>query len=97
MSNTSIVPHRANRPRPKYRSFRSFYITVLILSLFAVVSLVADQAARYRQGTQYGLAQKRALEQLDPGRLVKRDIEVTHSQKILRFWALLTLSFYSVA
>ncbi|APA06553.1 hypothetical protein sscle_02g013230 [Sclerotinia sclerotiorum 1980 UF-70] len=60
--------------RSKY-SFRAFYLTTLIISSLAVISLVADQSAKYRHGSQYGVAQKRALDALDSGRLVKRDEE----------------------
>ncbi|KAL2064763.1 hypothetical protein VTL71DRAFT_3902 [Oculimacula yallundae] len=70
----NAVSGRISRSPRRFR-FRAFYITVLCLSLLAVLSLVADQSARYRHGAQYGLAQKRALEQLDPHRLVKRDEE----------------------
>jgi sodium/potassium/calcium exchanger 6 len=72
---TKAVPDRIPNPQRKFR-FRAFYITVLCLSLFAVVSLVADQSARYHHGAQYGEAQRRALEELDTTRLVKRDEEV---------------------
>lgn len=66
--------------RSKY-SFRAFYITVLLIASFAVISLVADQSARYRYGVQYGVAQKRALANLDGTRFVKRDEEVRfHTQ-----------------
>ncbi|KUJ22600.1 uncharacterized protein LY89DRAFT_777678 [Mollisia scopiformis] len=58
----------------KFR-FQAFYITVLCLCLFTVISLVADQSAKFRHGTQYGVAQRRALEELDVTRLVKRDEE----------------------
>ncbi|KAH8591296.1 Sodium/calcium exchanger protein-domain-containing protein [Bisporella sp. PMI_857] len=73
----TITPALALRQskRPVYRSFRAFYITILILSLLALVTLVADQTARYRHGPDYGLAQRRALVQLDPTRLIKRDEE----------------------
>ncbi|KAH6709332.1 Sodium/calcium exchanger protein-domain-containing protein [Leptodontidium sp. MPI-SDFR-AT-0119] len=72
-SPKAVLKHTPRSPRT-FR-FRAFYITILCLSLLAVISLVADQSARYRHGTQYGLAQRRALEQLDPHRLVKRDEE----------------------
>lgn len=61
--------------RSKY-NFRAFYLTILIISSIAVISLVADQIAKYRYGFQYGMAQKRALDALDSRRLVKRDEEV---------------------
>lgn len=41
-----------------------------------VLSLVAHQSAKYGQGKQYGVAQRRALDKLDSSRLVKRDEEV---------------------
>lgn len=40
-----------------------------------VLSLVADQTAKLRHGARYGVAQRRALEDLDITRLVKRDEE----------------------
>ncbi len=61
---------------PRKNGFRTFYLTILCISLLAVLSLVADQTGRYRYGVQYGSAQKRALEQLDVTRLVKREDEV---------------------
>ncbi|EPE28039.1 hypothetical protein GLAREA_04830 [Glarea lozoyensis ATCC 20868] len=63
------------RPKKPKLNFRAFYITILFISVFAVISLVADQSARYKQGSHYGLAQRRALEALDSRRLVKRDEE----------------------
>ncbi|KAF7878945.1 hypothetical protein EAF04_000148 [Stromatinia cepivora] len=60
--------------RSKY-NFRAFYLTILIISSLAVISLVADQSAKHRHGSQYGVVQKRALDALDSGRLVKRDEE----------------------
>ncbi|KAG9238320.1 Sodium/calcium exchanger protein-domain-containing protein [Amylocarpus encephaloides] len=66
------APSRSRRPK---LSFRAFYITVLFISAFAVISLVADQSARYKHGPQYGYAQRRALEMLDNERLVKGDKE----------------------
>jgi len=49
---------------------------MLIISAFAVISMFADQIGRYHHGLRYGAAQRRALEQLDIMRLVKRDAEV---------------------
>ncbi|KAK0126375.1 hypothetical protein ONS95_007981 [Cadophora gregata] len=72
--SSKAVPNRTSRSPRTFR-FRAFYITVLCLALLAVISLVADQSARYRHGPQYGVAQRRALEQLDSTRLVKRDEE----------------------
>jgi hypothetical protein len=66
----------AYRPRRPKLNFRAFYITILFISVFAVISLLADQSARYKHGPHYGLAQRRALEELDSSRLVKRDEEV---------------------
>jgi hypothetical protein len=73
-SNAMTQEFRARRPR---LSFRSFYISVLIVSVLAVASLVADQAARYRYGTQYGVVQRQQIAALDPSRLFKRDEEVS--------------------
>ncbi|EKD15515.1 putative sodium/calcium exchanger protein [Drepanopeziza brunnea f. sp. 'multigermtubi' MB_m1] len=80
------MPNRTPGPPRRFRfrfRFRAFYITVLVVSLFAVLSLVADQSARYRHGAQYGVAQRRALAELDVHRLVRRDEEcrlVHHAQ-----------------
>ncbi|ESZ98915.1 hypothetical protein SBOR_0773 [Sclerotinia borealis F-4128] len=79
----------SSRPptRSKY-NFRAFYLTILIISFLAVISLVADQSARYRHGSQYGVAQKRALDALDSRRLVKRDEEcrlVHHAEDKCQF------------
>ncbi|KAG9241484.1 Sodium/calcium exchanger protein-domain-containing protein [Calycina marina] len=71
--NSSSGPRRSRRP--PFRSSRAFYITILVLSALAVISLVADQAARYNQGDHYGLEQRRALAELDPLRKVKIDLE----------------------
>ncbi|CAG8972401.1 hypothetical protein HYALB_00007155 [Hymenoscyphus albidus] len=73
-SNTPAVATRARRPRSKL-SFRAFYVTVLLISAFAVISLVAEQTARHRHGSEYGAAQRRALASLDSGRLYRRDEE----------------------
>ncbi|KAI9734095.1 MAG: hypothetical protein M1818_007033 [Claussenomyces sp. TS43310] len=56
-------------------SFRAFYITSCLISAFAVLSLAADQVARYRYGDQYGVTQSMAAAELDVARLVKRDEE----------------------
>ncbi|QSZ35430.1 hypothetical protein DSL72_008300 [Monilinia vaccinii-corymbosi] len=82
-------PKVSPRPptRPKY-NFRAFYLTVLIISFLAVISLVADQSAKYRHGSQYGVAQRRALDALDSGRSVKRDEEcrlVHHAEDKCQF------------
>jgi sodium/potassium/calcium exchanger 6 len=76
-SPTTMTNRTPGPPRRFRFRFRAFYITVLAISLFAVLSLVADQSARYRHGAQYGVAQRRALAELDVHRLVKRDEEVS--------------------
>jgi len=77
------VPSLTSKHQQRYR-FRAFYITVLFISLFAVISVIADRAGRYRLGVQYGAAQRRALEELDITRLVKRDEEVRKTNRIHR-------------
>jgi hypothetical protein len=62
------------KTRAKY-SFRAFYITVLCISAFALLSTVAHQSAHYRHGSQYRVVQRQALGKLDITRLVKRDEE----------------------
>jgi sodium/potassium/calcium exchanger 6 len=71
-TTSNAVPTRRTVHR-RY-SFRAFYLTVALISAFAVLSLVTDQFSRYRHGAQYGVAQKRAL--ADVTRLFKRDEEV---------------------
>lgn len=70
-----VIPSATALRRSKY-SFRALHITIVVISAIAVLSLVADQTARYRHGDNYGIAQKRALLVLDPGRVVKLDEEV---------------------
>ncbi|KAH6671209.1 Sodium/calcium exchanger protein-domain-containing protein [Halenospora varia] len=70
---TQAAVTRAHQ-RPKF-SFRAFYITVLLISAFAVFSLLADQTARFQLGSQYGVVQKRAIEDANVRRLFKRDEE----------------------
>lgn len=84
LSNPPTVATRARKPKPKL-SFRAFYVTVLFISAFAVISLVADQTARYKHGPEYGAAQRRALASLDSGRLHKRDEEVSVDMFIYLF------------
>jgi hypothetical protein len=74
-TSSNAAPNRTVKLQRTFR-FRAFYITILCISLFAVVSLVVNQTARYRHGVQYGAAQRRALEELNATRLVKRDEEV---------------------
>lgn len=74
--SSNSVSTRQKRPK---LSFRAFYITVLFIFAFAIITFVADQSARYSQGAQYGAAQRRALESRDVTRLLKRDEEVRHT------------------
>lgn len=71
-TTSKSVPTRRTSHR-RY-SFRAFYVTIVLISAFAVLSLVTDQLTRYRHGAQYGVAQKRAL--ADVTRLQKKDEEV---------------------
>jgi hypothetical protein len=66
----------ARRPRARL-SFRAFYISILLISVFAVFSLITEQTLRFHHGLQYGIAQRRAVAELDPMRLLKRDEEVS--------------------
>src|SRR5690349_9194126 len=68
------------RAKPKF-SFRSFYVSTLLLCAFALVSLVSVQTSRYLNGDRYGITQKRVIAELDGNRLVKRDEEVGHEDK----------------
>jgi hypothetical protein len=62
--------------RAKSKYFRTFYITIILVSAYAAFSIVADRSARYFQGDSYGATQRRALAELDVDRLLKRDVEV---------------------
>ena len=93
----SHIPHGGvHLPRKRNYSFRAFYITVLIISFLAVISVVADQGARYRYRVQSGVIERRSLEQL-AGVLSKRqeNMEVqdattrylySHSIDVLHFF-----------
>lgn len=72
MTNSAALPQR--RKSKKY-SFRAFYISTLLLCALALLSLATTQVSRYRNGDQYGVAQRRALAGLDGKRLHKRDEE----------------------
>jgi sodium/potassium/calcium exchanger 6 len=63
----------ARRARPKY-NFRAFYVTVLFISSLALISLLADQGARYRYQLQSGVTERRSPEQLALA-LLKREEE----------------------
>jgi hypothetical protein len=71
---SDAMPTRTALSR-KYRS-RAFYIVISCIALFAGISAIADRTSKYRHGLQYGALQRRALEKLDPMRLIKRDEEV---------------------
>jgi hypothetical protein len=62
--------------RGNSKFLRTFCTTIFLISAFAALSIVADRSARYFQGGQYGVTQKRAPVELDVTRLVKRDKEV---------------------
>lgn len=79
-NSKAALTRRANRQR---YSFRAFYLTVALISAFAVLSLLADQLAKSRQGAQYGVAHvKRALADVTP--LLKRDEEVQETPYLLQ-------------
>ncbi|KFY30904.1 hypothetical protein V493_01572 [Pseudogymnoascus sp. VKM F-4281 (FW-2241)] len=70
-----MATSRQRRRAESKFSFRAFYISTLLLCAFALVSLVTTQAARYKNGDQYGIVQRRAVAELDTNRLLKRDEE----------------------
>jgi sodium/potassium/calcium exchanger 6 len=70
------VSNSVRGPRAKSKFFRTFYITIFLISAYAAFSIVADRSARYFQGHRYGVAERRALAELDITRLLKRDEEV---------------------
>jgi sodium/potassium/calcium exchanger 6 len=76
MQRISSTTVSAGRPTRSKYNFRAFYLTILFISFLAVISLVADQSARYRHGSEYGVAQKRALAALDSTEILRRDEEV---------------------
>lgn len=55
----NAVPTRYRRQK---FSFRAFYITVVLISCFAVFSIIATQTARYVQGAENGAISRRTLE-----------------------------------
>jgi hypothetical protein len=69
-------PHPTFGPRAKSKYISRFYITIGLISAFAILTYVADQSARYSQGSNYGVAGKRAVAELAVDRLLKRDQEV---------------------
>lgn len=72
----NITPNSAVGRGPKSKHFRTFYVTILLLSSFAILGLITDWSKRYYYGGQYGVPERRALAELDAGRLLKRDEEV---------------------
>jgi hypothetical protein len=67
--------------RAKSKFFRTFYITIFLISAFAAFSIVADRSTRYFQGDQYGVTQNRALAEVDVIRLLKRHEEVCEDSR----------------
>lgn len=84
MLSPGLMATRRHRNAKSKFSFRAFYISTLLLCALALVSLVTTQAARYKNGDQYGIVQRRAVAELDTSRLLKRDEEVSHNDKPLR-------------
>lgn len=79
-----MATSREHRRAKSKFSFRSFYISTLLLCALALVGLVTTQAARYKNGDQYGIIQRRAVAELDTSRLHKRDEEVSHNDEPLK-------------
>lgn len=73
----TVTPTAAFGRRSKY-SFRAFYITTCIISILSVLSLVADQFAKYRHGEHNGENQRRAMAELDGTQVWKSDEAVSH-------------------
>lgn len=67
---------QGRRVKSKY-SFRAFYISTLLLCAFALLGLASSQVARYKNGDQYGIVQRRAVAEFDSERLLKTDEEVS--------------------
>ncbi len=76
----NIIPNSAVGRGAKSKHFRTFYTTILLISVFAILSLTTDWSARYYYGQHYGVTERRALAELDSGRLFKRDEEVCSGQ-----------------
>ncbi|PQE19972.1 sodium calcium exchanger protein [Rutstroemia sp. NJR-2017a BVV2] len=88
MQRISSTTVSAGRPTRSKYNFRAFYLTILFISFLAVISLVADQSARYRHGSEYGVAQKRALAALDSTESLRKDEEcrlVHHAEDKCQF------------
>ncbi|RFU35226.1 hypothetical protein B7463_g1117, partial [Scytalidium lignicola] len=71
MLSVEVMPRRPIRAR---YNFRAFYLTVLSITVLTVISLFADQLARYRHGAQYGLPERRAMA-VDLTKVVKSEVE----------------------
>jgi solute carrier family 24 (sodium/potassium/calcium exchanger), member 6 len=74
MRHTFSNSPRGRRAKAKY--FATFYVTICLISAFAVLSLVTSLNTRYIQGQQYGVAQRRAIAELDVSWLARKDREV---------------------
>ncbi|KAH8815344.1 Sodium/calcium exchanger protein-domain-containing protein [Xylogone sp. PMI_703] len=70
MLSVGVNPRRPVRAR---YSFRAFYVTVLCITIFTVISLFADQLARYRHGARIGLPERSAA--IDLMEVVETDAE----------------------
>ncbi len=63
-------------PRARSKFYKTFSITILLISTFAALSIAADRSARYFQENRHAVAQRRAQPGLDVARLLKKDEEV---------------------
>ncbi|RDL36694.1 uncharacterized protein BP5553_06046 [Venustampulla echinocandica] len=74
-----MQPAPPNAVSTRYRrqkfSFRAFYITVVLISGFAVCSIIAAQTTRYIRGPGYEAIYRRTLEGNDVGPLLERGKE----------------------
>lgn len=74
MRHTFSNSPRGRRAKAKY--FTTFYVTICLISAFAVLSLVTSLSARYIHGERHGVAQRRAVAELDVLQIARRDQEV---------------------
>lgn len=63
------------KPRQSRYSFRAFYLTVLCIAILTVISLFADQLAKYRHGVQPGFTRRNVF-MADDQRMAETAVEV---------------------
>ena len=75
----SHMASRAPKPRKRYGAGRAFYLTLLVIAIFAAWSLVRPEKLTGKHGADGGVPQHRGLARKDVG-LVQRSEEVVMAQ-----------------